>query len=767
MKWPNALRAVVVLAGLSVALCPNLSWAQYASRPGYSVGTAGAACDGTNMLYGWPDANGNILKCVSNVWQAHGTTAAAGGSNGQVQFNSSGALSGSSSFVWDNTNGRVGIGTATPANLLTVYTPTTTGKVDVLDVVGNVGTGGNNYPRIRIDNVNAGSYKSALGFGNGAASPRWEVGIDANGSASQNFFIYDNAASSTRLYIDGSGNVGIGTTSPSYKLVVDNGSGELALFGANSTGPTYVAFGADSVNTVGRGFFGYDSNGGNTFVQGTLGKGIEFNVNNSSPPSGTAMVISSSGNVGIGTTTPSALLDIPGAWSNGNTIGQLALGSANNAGCLTLRRGSDGSQQGQFCYASPTEGNEIRIVANGGSGLMTFYTGGAERMRLSATGLVGIGTATPLNKLDVSGGSVIGAGYVGTTTAPANGLIVQGNVGIGSQATSYPLDIMTGATDNAHLALGEFSGKGPLFQVTQPGSSSGYLYFEPYGEITVFSATNSSNATLQIQNGGAGYSRLRFYGSSSNIISTNAGDLSITPTGNTLFTSGFVGIGTTAPLNKLDVSGGEVIGAGYIGTVTAPTNSLIAQGNVGIGVTSPTSALQVAGTIQASSAVDANAIYAVTYNYGYGAGSGNMHPDSGSKAFGLYADSASTILGLYMNTSGQIGIGTALPQATLDVHGSMFVESNNAGSSTAIDWSQGLTQYTSASCGAFTFTNMKDGGVYQLFIEGTTTGTCSFSQSGLTFKMPSNHGATTSGTMTVYSFSRAGSYVFVAWIPSY
>ena len=91
----------------------------------------------------------------------------------------------------------------------------------------------------------------------------------------------------------------------------------------------------------------------------------------------------------------------------------------------------------------------------------------------------------------------------------------------------------------------------------------------------------------------------------------------------------------------------------------------------------------------------------------------------------------------------------------------------NAGSSTSIDWSTGTTQYTTASCGAFTFTNMLDGNTYQLFVEGTTSGTCSFSQSGLTFKLPSNFGATTASTMTVLSFTRAGSNVFVAWIPGY
>ena len=56
-----------------------------------------------------------------------------------------------------------------------------------------------------------------------------------------------------------------------------------------------------------------------------------------------------------------------------------------------------------------------------------------------------------------------------------------------------------------------------------------------------------------------------------------------------------VGIGTTAPKNKLDLEGGLVIGATYSGTNTAPANGLLVEGNVGIGTTTPKNKLDVEG----------------------------------------------------------------------------------------------------------------------------------------------------------------------------
>ena len=76
-------------------------------------------------------------------------------------------------------------------------------------------------------------------------------------------------------------------------------------------------------------------------------------------------------------------------------------------------------------------------------------------------------------------------------------------------------------------------------------------------------------------------------------------------------------------------------------------------------------------------------------------------------------------------------------------------------------------QATEASCGSFIFTHMQDHKSYTLLVRGKTPGTCAFKADGLTFLYPPNHGATSAGGATLYSFARFGSDVMVAWISGY
>ena len=73
--------------------------------------------------------------------------------------------------------------------------------------------------------------------------------------------------------------------------------------------------------------------------------------------------------------------------------------------------------------------------------------------------------------------------------------------------------------------------------------------------------------------------------------------------------AGYVGIGTTSPMNSLDVSGAAAIGTGYAGVDTAPTNGLLVQGNVGIGTPTTQGLLTVYGASTVASAASATLDY--------------------------------------------------------------------------------------------------------------------------------------------------------------
>ena len=86
-----------------------------------------------------------------------------------------------------------------------------------------------------------------------------------------------------------------------------------------------------------------------------------------------------------------------------------------------------------------TNGKNI-IYGNYPSGDLYLGESTSAYLTLTASGYAGFG-AYPINPLDVSGGTAIGAGYAGQRTAPTNGVIVQGNVGIGTNAPAATLDI--------------------------------------------------------------------------------------------------------------------------------------------------------------------------------------------------------------------------------------------------------------------------------------------------------------------------------------
>lgn len=188
-----------------------------------------------------------------------------------------------------------------------------------------------------------------------------------------------------------------------------------------------------------------------------------------------------------------------------------------------------------------------------------------------------------------------------------------------------------------------------------------------------------------------------------------------------------------------------------------------AGGNVGVGVGVPTTALDVAGWITSRDNL--------TAGYVYGSSGGVLLSKTATYGKPALQSVTSSWTGetLLLNPAGgNIGVGTiGTVTAKLQVNGDIVSTAFNAGASVSIDWSKGNSQYTSANCGAFTMSNMSDGGMYTLAIQGTSAGTCSFTHSGLTIKMPPDHSAIETGKDTIYTFLRMGTKVYVNWNTGY
>ena len=436
-------------------------------------------------------------------------------------------------------SGNVGIGTTVPGTSLEVYaipaTSTTLRQMLIIntDFASATGTGfggsivfrGRTAGNLLRDNAQISAYNEDIGD-NGYA-----LGFYTRPS--------DGGGLQQRLTILRAGNVGIGITTPVAKLhivttgtndgiILDGSSNPIFVHRTSGSDRTYLS----TVTSAGAFFTDasqYD------FIIRSQANNILFGRG-----SGTSTMAVVGSNVGIGTVAPVAKLHI----------------NSTTSGATLLR--TDGTNGTLFSVVDDLSDSLMSV--NNSAGLPVLEVFADDRIVAGQYGQndlvvinnkVGIGTANPINKL-----SVIGAANIGDSTynvaAPTNGLIVQGDVGIGTAtptAQSHYRFLQVNGTNSAVIEamvggvrIGGFD------------STSSILYVGTIGAFPIVFRTGV-NEKWRITNAGV------LQSSTAQTIQTATGNLTLatfagdghillSPHGN-----GNIGIGDATPTAKLDVNG--------------------------------------------------------------------------------------------------------------------------------------------------------------------------------------------------------------------
>jgi len=295
-----------------------------------------------------------------------------------------------------------------------------------------------------------------------------------------------------------------------------------------------------------------------------------------SPSSGTAAITidPTNGHVGIGVDpAASAALyvnkDVDGArymqianWGSGTSVSAWTASVVSGTGTYIGAYGATNSATigGQAAAgASVIHANPSTkmIVGTYSSAPFHLMTNNTHAMTIDTSQRVGIGLTSPVNKLDVEGGVAIGATYAGTDTAPTNGLIVEGKLGVGINNPSYKLDVRDDTNGALYGVVYNPNAGASAYSALAAGSSGGWAYMLGFSSAAggTYGGQPTAGAAVCMSN----YSTRFIFGS------FDAAPVHFM-TGNThaatLSTDQNFGIGTDYPHERLTINGRMALQAG-------------------------------------------------------------------------------------------------------------------------------------------------------------------------------------------------------------
>ena len=196
-----------------------------------------------------------------------------------------------------NSDKRVGIGITTPHAKMHIMQSDAAGASNG-NAVLTIEKSGTGYLQLLTPDANENGILFGLTSNNASG------GIIYNNSANTTGLQFRTGGNNTRMVITDTGRVGIGTTSPGYALQVSNSSSGWASWGASSTATSVMRF----LLTASSSPSGYIGAGGGGVISGGSSSDLVFRTESAfilaSGGNNQRVTLSSSGNVGIGETSP-------------------------------------------------------------------------------------------------------------------------------------------------------------------------------------------------------------------------------------------------------------------------------------------------------------------------------------------------------------------------------------------------------------------------------------------------------------------------------